>query len=143
MTVRKVKIIWGYRFLASEKDLCKIIGCDTDTEDENYDDDFNNCLIRRFDELNENIGLMVNYITCNHESEKMVRYIDIGTKVGEYNISGRLEKDEHRVDEEQLLQAIASVKNKQDQIKASDIWKYRVRDNPSLYGLPDDCLYCS
>jgi hypothetical protein len=61
MTVRKVKIIWGYRFLASEKDLCKIIGCDTDTEDENYDDDFNNCLIRRFDELNENIRLMVNY----------------------------------------------------------------------------------
>ncbi len=136
MTVHKIGVVWGYRFLVPEEKLNKII--------EYYGncDDLNNCLIKKLDEWKEIIKCEINCIICNHQDEGMVRYIDIGIRVSEFNISGILEKKEHRINEEQLLRAIADMKIKLKKIKLLDIWEHRVRDSASLYGLPDDCLYC-
>lgn len=141
MTVHKIEVVWGYRFLVPEKKLSEIIGCCDNREDN--DDDFNNNLLKKIEEWEKDIGCKINYIICNHEEEEMVRYIDIGIRVGEFNISGASEENEYRVNENQLLLALADMKTKQKIIKTSDIWEYRIGDSPSLYGLPDDCLYCS
>ena len=154
MVVNNVTVRWGYRFLIkSDEQWVKIVkkygGCENYKNEDDDDDDDHEFYIDKFDnKLNKWCKTVHKdcehyYIICSHSENDMKRYIDIGFNVGKFNISGMVEEKENIISAEKMTACIKLIERNKKAFKEMPIWKYRVRNEPSLYGLPDDCLYCS
>jgi hypothetical protein len=150
MVVHNVKVYWGFRFLIPDKEYYPFINSLYAEKDDHKDIDSDNdngsdLIDAKLIEWCALIGskCKFNYVGCFHSEEGMVRYIDIGFPVGDFNISGKLEKKECRINSKKMMKYIKYMDLQKKVFKTLPIWKYNVSGEALLYGLPDDCLYCS
>ena len=169
MTVYGVKIIVGYRvkFVHDDDentwlDFCKKFYKESDgtgIEDvEDVEDESDKDKDRRrmrysgyfydyfYDYLKEHIGDNVKYntIICHHQSEGMVRMIDIGFSIGKFNILGLEENSSISI--EDFLDVFKNANNKKffNNLKKTFLWPLiSNKEKPEVFGQANDCLFCS
>lgn len=149
MTINSVKTIWGFRFDLSSLDKRKELIKELDNgEDINYDY-IEQPVVYIGDELKKYVDeisnkCVINYIRCSHK----YIYFDIGFPTGEFDLKERYPEKKRmsavrRTNQHKMSEYIKFTEEFKERFENLPIWKYRVRDEPSLYCLANDCHSCS